>query len=489
MLGTIYKKLWEPIVINLIGYLFILLFIYAAISKILDFETFRLQLAQSPLLSAYAGFIAWLVPGIEIAIAVLLTVPKFRTIALYASFTLMVMFTAYIIIILNYSDFIPCSCGGVLEKLSWTQHLIFNIVFIILAGVAFFVTGWYKSKKALFFLATLAIIGFGIVTLLFAFSEQKIHRNNAFIRRYPHASAVFDKAVDLEFNSWYIAGTEEEKIYLGNSTAPLIIKVLDTGFSKVEEYRIKLDEMELPFSSVEISVRPPYFYVADGMVPAIFRGSIADWKATRILTDSIFFTNSLPIDSANTAIRFVGGRSSENEIGIITIEDTLRFTHTNKILKKQVDGLFDTDGQLLFNQELNLLVYIYFYRNEYISFNSSLENIKYGKTIDTVSIAQIKADKDSDGALKLASPSHPVNVYAATFGNYLYVKSDRLGRFEPKEMLKEASIIDVYNLLEKTYLYSFYIYHYKKNKMNSFVVHGNKLFAIMGKYLVVYELR
>ncbi|WGF92179.1 MauE/DoxX family redox-associated membrane protein [Aequorivita marisscotiae] len=477
------------IMVRLVSYLFILLFVYAAISKLLDFETFTVQLAQSPLLSAYAGFIAWLVPGIEMAIALLLMVPKFRTIALYAAFTLMAMFTAYIFIILNYSDFIPCSCGGVLEKMSWTQHFIFNLVFIILAGVVVFFTTEKNNKAKLLLLATLIVIGIGIVTLLFAFSERKMLRNNAFIRRYPPTRAVFDKAVDLAFNSWYIAGADGEQVYLGNSTAPLNIKVLNTELTQVGEYRISLDEMELPFTSVKINVLPPYFYVADGMVPVIFRGNIADWKATRILTDTIFFTNSIPIDSVKTAIRFVGGRSSINEIGIIDFRDTLRFTYTDNILKKQVDGLFDTDGQLLYNRQLNSLVYIYFYRNEYICFAPTLNNINHGKTIDTVSIAQVKVGKDNAGNLKLASPSYPINVYAATFGTYLYVQSDRLGRFEPKEMLKEASIIDVYDLLDNTYLHSFYIYHHKKHKMNSFTVNGDKLFAIMDKYLVVYELR
>ena len=128
-------------VISIISFAFIILYIYAASSKLLDFETFRMQLAQSPLLSAYAGTIAWIVPGLEIAIAILLSIPKYRILALYAALTLMVMFTAYIYLILNYSDFIPCSCGGVLEDLSWTQHLIFNVVFIFLAGAAIFSPG------------------------------------------------------------------------------------------------------------------------------------------------------------------------------------------------------------------------------------------------------------------------------------------------------------------------------------------------------------
>ncbi len=57
---------------EVVAFLFILLFVYAAVRKVSDFETFTVQLAQSPLLSAYAGIIAWLVPGIEIIIALLL---------------------------------------------------------------------------------------------------------------------------------------------------------------------------------------------------------------------------------------------------------------------------------------------------------------------------------------------------------------------------------------------------------------------------------
>uniref|UniRef100_UPI003AA9B8AD MauE/DoxX family redox-associated membrane protein n=1 Tax=Xanthomarina gelatinilytica TaxID=1137281 RepID=UPI003AA9B8AD len=183
----VFNKKYRELTINVSSLLFIVLFVYAAISKLLDFETFTVQLAQSPLLSAYTGVIAWVVPGLEILIAVLLTIPKYRIPALYASFTLMVMFTAYIYIILNFSDFIPCSCGGVLEKLSWTQHLIFNIVFIILAGAAVFFNAQWNAKKNVLMFSSLAIFGIGTVTLLFAFSEKKMHRNNAFIRRYlPH---------------------------------------------------------------------------------------------------------------------------------------------------------------------------------------------------------------------------------------------------------------------------------------------------------------
>ena len=113
--------------------LFILLFSYAAVSKLLDFETFETQLGQSPLLSAYAGTVSVGIIVIELLASSLLIFHKTRLIGLYLSFFLMIFFTTYIIVILNFSPYIPCSCGGVLEALGWKEHLIFNSFFI---GVA-----------------------------------------------------------------------------------------------------------------------------------------------------------------------------------------------------------------------------------------------------------------------------------------------------------------------------------------------------------------
>tara|TARA_R110002072_G_scaffold4240_1_gene29926 strand:+ start:13505 stop:13972 length:468 start_codon:yes stop_codon:yes gene_type:complete len=111
-------------------FLFILLFVYAAVSKLVDYETFENQLGQSPLLSAFAG---WVAPGviiIELLIALFLIFEKTRLFALFGFYTVMVLFTTYILIILNFTDFIPCSCGGVLEQMGWTEHLVFNVGFM-----------------------------------------------------------------------------------------------------------------------------------------------------------------------------------------------------------------------------------------------------------------------------------------------------------------------------------------------------------------------
>lgn len=130
----------HTIIVETVSILYICLFVYAAISKLLDYENFQIQLGQSPLLSAFAGWLSWLVPASELAIAVLLSLRCSRTFALFCGYTLMMMFTAYIYIILNFSSYTPCSCGGVLEKMSWETHLLFNFGFVILGAAAIILT-------------------------------------------------------------------------------------------------------------------------------------------------------------------------------------------------------------------------------------------------------------------------------------------------------------------------------------------------------------
>ena len=119
---------------EVISSLLIILFIYTSLSKLSAYDNFTAQLSKSPFITSYANSIAWSIPTVEILISLLLVIKKTRLIGLYASFFLMSLFTAYLIIMLNFSYHIPCSCGGVLQYLSWNEHIVFNAFFIVIAG-------------------------------------------------------------------------------------------------------------------------------------------------------------------------------------------------------------------------------------------------------------------------------------------------------------------------------------------------------------------
>jgi hypothetical protein len=121
---------------DILAGLFIILFVYSALSKLQDFEKFSVELGKSPILNAFSGPVSIFIPMIEIVISAMLVIKRFQYIALYLSFCLMVVFSTYIVLILKFSAYIPCSCGGILQNMTWTQHLIFNIGFVFLGLIA-----------------------------------------------------------------------------------------------------------------------------------------------------------------------------------------------------------------------------------------------------------------------------------------------------------------------------------------------------------------
>ncbi len=133
----------RKVAIETIRLSFILLFVYTAASKFIDYENFRAVIGQSPLITRFAPVLAIVVPVAEIAIALLLVMPRYRRAGLYASFAIMTLFTVYIVVLLTLSEKIPCSCGGVISQMSWTQHLYFNIVFMLLALLGM----WLYTKQ------------------------------------------------------------------------------------------------------------------------------------------------------------------------------------------------------------------------------------------------------------------------------------------------------------------------------------------------------
>jgi hypothetical protein len=116
-------------VVEIICLLLFMLFLYTALSKALDIERFRSSMRDSPVLKTFSGWLPYLVVAAEMTTAALLIWPRWRQTALYMSFGLMFVFTSYIVFILWSSKRLPCSCGGVIQKMSWNQHLIFNLIF------------------------------------------------------------------------------------------------------------------------------------------------------------------------------------------------------------------------------------------------------------------------------------------------------------------------------------------------------------------------
>lgn len=129
--------------------LFIVLWIYTALSKLADINVFGVQLSRQPApISSLTLILIWALPFVELATAALLMFDRTRKAGLLLSFFLMLAFTVYVALaVVGYWEDIPCSCGGVLNQLGWKDHLWFNLFFLGVAAIGAALEMYSKRSK------------------------------------------------------------------------------------------------------------------------------------------------------------------------------------------------------------------------------------------------------------------------------------------------------------------------------------------------------
>ncbi|MBW8523819.1 tellurium resistance protein TerC [Chryseobacterium chendengshani] len=485
------KKLISHIPFS-VSYFFVLLFCYAAISKMLDFENFQVQIGQSPMLSAYAGFVSYAVIVVEMIVVILLIIKKTQRIALYASTALMTAFTTYIIIILTYSDFVPCSCGGILEDLNWTEHLIFNIACIVIGIFAIYPTNAYTnySKKSvtvcLFITNAISCL---TVIILYISSENIIKEHNNFTRRFMMHPIIEHGKVKLDNKFYYFAGIDHDRVYLGNRKFPQQISIIDSAMNRLEKNTVELDVSKHLYRKIEIKVGNGYYYIYDGTVPIIKRGLLGKYLPSTISDNDAYFSELEIVNPDHLAIRTQSSTNKELIMGSIRLN-----SHSDKVslypkfLEKQTDGIFDSDGTLAVDRANSQILYTYSYRNQFIVADSGFQIQRRLRTIDTVATAAIKSVSLPGGIYKMKNKPLRVNGISTVYRGLLFNHSYLKGKYESDKRWKKSKVIDVYKTNSNRYIGSLYLENDGRDSVSDIIVTDHFLYAIRGKELLQYQL-
>ncbi|UJF28796.1 tellurium resistance protein TerC [Kaistella sp. 97-N-M2] len=473
------------------SYFFTLLFVYAAFSKLLDFENFQTQMAQSPLLSAYAGWASIGILALELMTVLLLVWDKTRRVGLYASFGLMTAFTLYIYLILNYAENIPCSCGGIFEKMSWDQHLLFNITGVLLAllGIVFIrkedARGWIRSAVAT---VLTAVVSGGSIIALFFSSEYLMKRENAFIRRFPQHPVTEERTFDVKVNSYYFAGFDRNYLYLGNLTSPFRLRKINFQLNAERTMFIK-PKMTVQFHQPpRLHVMNQHFFFYDGSAPVIYRGKTDAPEAELLMYKNAYFNQLVVLDSAHFAFRTIVPQSKHFAVGTLGFNSQQGMIIHKNFLPGKVSSLFETDGQLLTDPVNQDVVYLYSYQNRYTVGNRYLQKTQTYNTIVKAGLQHMKYRTMKNGDKRLETPPLKLSGTAAVYGNVLFTVSALMGRYEPRKAWKEANIVDMYSTAGQEYLGSIYLYHHGQGKITDMVITGDYLFVLRDALITRYRL-
>jgi hypothetical protein len=315
---------------------------------------------------------------------------------------------------------------------------------------------------------------------------------NGFNRLFPPHALSAHRILRLEHKEYYIAGMDSRYIYLGSYLLPF--EILRVDFSLKERLPIQIPvppHNHLHGPAMKVQVDSPNIFLVDQNNGIILSSSLSNpghiaYLPTRlkqaVMAYQTISASSLIIRIVDPAVRSAvlaklnPGREPELQI--------------HDILEKQIDGIFCTDGMLHYDQQTGKLVYVYFYRNQYIGMDSNLQIEFRGKTLDSNSHAKIHiAYIASENKTTMAEPPFSVNKLSAVDGHYLFIQSALLSEHEEAQLFKNNAVIDVYDLTHRVYRFSFYLPYTGREKMQDFRVSFRRLITLHGAYLEIYQFK
>lgn len=294
---------------------------------------------------------------------------------------------------------------------------------------------------------------------------------------------------DLKYYSYYMAGFAQGNIYLGNTSATRYLLRMDTLLKDTQSLVLKIDPARLKTpGQYRIALDSLDFHLFNGAARDIYKGKVGVWQAKPDDIFTPYFLECIPINESSKVFRYVSSQTKNNSLrkesrhaGIV---------ENDKILEKQVDGIFCTSGMLDYNRQLNLLTYVYTFRNEILLIDTNLNLIRKLKTIDPVDSAKFIVSKiKSNQTSVLTSPSVTVNARSATWNKYLFIQSKLMGKKEDESMFNRAAVIDVYDLEKGMYVYSFYLPNKKEELITQFKVIDGYFYTIAGHYIDRYKIK
>jgi hypothetical protein len=337
-------------------------------------------------------------------------------------------------------------------------------------------------------LITSLLFGVIPVVALHLHSENFHKKKNSFFRVFPPHAILTTKILDIGPKDSYFIGNTSNTVYINNYKNPFDLLIVRMNLKDTHSIHLSLaGYRQFDPSQILITVDSPNVFAIDKLSSAILRCTVDSPKSFISLNEFRFSsTEAAAVSGESVILRAYQGNIQNNILAKLNYHRLPHLDSAN-ILEKQIDGFFCTDGSLQIDHQTNRLIYMYYYRNQFIYLDTNLKVIYRAKTIDTNTRSKIQVRTIRDQSM-LAAPPLLVNKLACVSGKWILICSALFANNENKNIFDNNSVIDIYESKDGRYRFSFYLPKINNNKISSFILQGNQLFAIQGSSLVRYDL-
>lgn len=325
-----------------------------------------------------------------------------------------------------------------------------------------------------------------IVAFLQFYTKLKEGKPNGFNRRMVVALS-HAKRLSLGSSSFYLISLDTNKILLGNAARSGQVLAIPYSLSQVDTLTLNLpDSVRFAWGAAKIKTEGETTLLYEGITPKIFAFDKSTRHPKLMTSPSLGFDLLTPTDSG-FGFRTMDTVAHKYIIGATTADGSTKYY--KNILQGQQDGIFSTDGVLLFDNGCKRLIYVYYYRNGLLAFNQAMDTVLHGHTIDTISWARLSLHKiKSEKKITFSSPPLRVNKHACVWKGFLFVYSGLRADNEKGKLAFTSSVIDVYATEDLQYRGSFYVPNYDGQGIRDFAVCRDRLVALRGDDLFVFSI-
>lgn len=330
-----------------------------------------------------------------------------------------------------------------------------------------------------------------IVAILVLLSNGVTKKRNGFNRNFFNDKVSVIATLDLNTPVRSICNLSGNNLYFETNNPSKLLRT-DSDLKHQSFINLPVSPNDRIISLFTTFVDSPDVYIMAGNVPAIIQVNLDSDSVFTKMFPSKTFTRSVVVGKNTYVFRAYKNISQKwEQIFIKGNLATNKITEEKDVSEKRGDAGFSTDGLLHYDASSNKLLYVFYYKSEFICMDTNLNLIYKAHTIDTLNSYQTKGGSvTSQGSTTITNtaPIKDVNSQSCVEGGKLFIVSKLVADNENKTTFKNNSAIDVYSIQNRSYDGSFYVPFYKTEELQDFKIYHNQIVVLYKTHIVIYKL-
>ncbi len=350
-----------------------------------------------------------------------------------------------------------------------------------------------RVGKTLTIITLIILAGIIIPIILNRFYFDGANKHNMFERKIGKAIVLFKNSVKKDKGIYHIEGASDSHLYFSTFYPG---KFLETNLSLGQINQDSLRGRYFPKYHVshQMFISASQIYLCIGNLKKIYIADFASKRITYSFSTHYVFTRAAFLKSTSFALRCFDTIRPADQIFVKINIPEKSLKREKNISERKGDAGISLDGLLQYDATTASLVFCHFYNNQVLCMDTTLLLKNKFYTIDGSDSSRTKGggahlNGTTFSKYTNVTPRYFSNSHSWVTNGELFVASRLKASNESLSDFERNTVIDVYDIKNQSYRYSFYLPNFKGEKSDEFAVFNHLVVAIYKSNIATYSIR